>query len=170
MPGTVYLPAEVSGWNVKMSANGQSYEYHTDESGDVLINCTENRDIERRTMNIVSRGDLRSTTLIEMRRRDGTGQFALKSTVTESSEIKAIVDALDVPVLLGPAASCIEVFRLVFVTSSGNHTIGTICGGNSRLIRGDQEFWAGQDANAPVEFGAIIGPYFSDEPIPVIPS
>ncbi len=170
LPGTVYLQVEVTGWNVSLRGPDQTYEYHTDEDGQVLVNCTENRDIERRTINIVSLADLRSTTSIEMRRRDSTGAFALKNTVTEPAEIEAIVDTLDVPLLPGPAASCTEVFRLVFITPGGDQTIGTICGGNSRLVRGDQSFWAGQDAEAPSEFGSIIGPYFADEPIPTLPS
>jgi len=153
-----------------LTARGETYEYHTDEPGDVLVNCTANREIERNTINIVSRADLRTTTLIEMRRRSATGSFDLKSTISDPVAIKSIVDVLDVPMLLGPAATCTEVFRLVFITASGNQTIGAICGGNSRLIRGDQAFWAGRDAQAPKEFSSLIGPYFADEPLPTLPS
>lgn len=153
-----------------MTAAGDSYEYHTDDSGEVLVNCTENREIERQAINIVGLANLRTTTAIEMRRRDGTGEFVLKNTVTDPTVIKTIVDVLDVPVLPEPAATCTEVFRLVFVTSTGDQTIGAICGGNSRLIRGEQPFWQGQDAEAPPEFSALIGPYFSDEPLPEFPS
>lgn len=170
LPGTIYLPVLVSGWNISLSQAGKNYEYHADESGEIQVNCTENRDLERQTINIVGLANLRTTTSIEMRRRDATGEFVLKSTVTDASEIKAIVDTLDVPVLRGPAASCTEVFRLVFITPGGNQTIGAICGGNSQLIRGEQSFWSGQDAEAPSEFSTLIGPYFSDEPLPSIPS
>lgn len=169
LPGTVYLQVVVSGWTVTLSAAGESYEYHTDENGDVLVNCTENRELEARTINIVSLADLRTATSIEMRRRDATGEFVLKSTVTEPSEITAILDVLDVPIIRGDRATCTEVFRLVFITPSGNQTFGAICGGNSRLIRGDQSFWQGQDAESPDEFSSLIGPYFSDEPIPTLP-
>lgn len=170
LPGTIYLPVLVSGWNVSLSQAGKNYEYHTNESGDIQVNCTENRELERQTINVVGLANLRTATSIEMRRRDATGEFVLKSTVTDAGEITAIVDTLDVPVLRGPAASCTEVFRLVFITPSGDQAIGAICGGNSQLIRGEQPFWSGQDAEAPPEFSTLIGPYFSDEPIPTLPS
>jgi hypothetical protein len=140
-----------------------------DSSGDVLINCTVNRQLMGGAVNIVDLANIRYATQIEMRRRDGTGEFVLKRTVTEPSEIAAIIATLDVPLQLHEATSCTEVFRLVFVTSTGNQTLGTICGVNNRLIRGDQAFWGGQDADAPASFGAIIGPYFSDEPLPGLP-
>lgn len=159
-----------NGWAVTLEADGKSFEYHTDESGETAINCTDNLAQLANAINVVELARLRSATEIEMRRRDGTGEYVLKTTVTEADAIRAIVDTLDVPVLPGPAASCRTVFQLVFVTPSGNQTIGTICGGNSRLIRGDQSFWGGQDANAPPEFSSIIGPYFSDEPLPAIPT
>jgi hypothetical protein len=153
-----------------LEANGKLYEYHTDGSGDTLINCTENIAQLASAINIVELAGLRSTTEIEMRRRDATGAYILKSIVTTPAEITSIVDALDTPVLPVPAANCLAVFQVVFVTPAGNQTIGTICGRNSRLIRGDQSFWAGQDADAPAEFSSSIGPYFSDEPLPVLPT
>lgn len=169
LPGELYLQVIVSGWSVSLTAPGNNYEYHTDEDGTVLVNCTENREIERQSINVVGLANLRSATSIEMRRRDATGAFVLKSTVTEPSEITAILDVLDVPVVRGTRASCTEVFQLIFITPTGNQTLGTICGGNSRLIRGDQSFWEGQDADAPPEFGTLIGPYFADEPLPSLP-
>lgn len=159
----------MNGWRVILDAGGETYEYHTDSSGSVIVNCSDSRSLEQQLINVVELADLRSATSIEMRRRVGSGEFVLKATVTDPEQIDAILDTLDVPVLPGPAASCTEVFRLVFVTPSGNQTIGTICGGNSRLVRGDQSFWADQDAEAPDEFSAIIGPYFADDPIPTLP-
>lgn len=168
-PGMFYAEGQVSGWNVTLLAGGDSYEYHTDINGELAVNCTKNLDEIANSVNVVELADLRSTTEIEMRRRDATGDFVLKATVTEQSEIDAIVDTLDVLVHPSPEASCTEVFRVVFKTSSGEQVIGTICGGNSRLIRGDQAFWEGQDANAPREFSDIIGPYFSNDPNPGVP-
>ncbi len=170
LPGTVYLPVVVTGWSIKLLAQDKTYEYHTDSSGDVLVNCTENRDLERQTFNLVSAGDLRSTTKIEFRRRNIDGEFVLKSTVDDPNKIEEIVDVLDVPMLRGPAATCTEIFRLIFFTPTGNQTVGTICGGNTRLIRGDGDFWQGQDAEAPPEFSTLIGPYFADDPFPTLPS
>ncbi len=169
-PGTFYLQVVTSGWIVLLESGGNSFEYHTDDPGKTLINCTENNARMANSINIVELAGLRSTTEIEMRRRDATGEYALKSTVTDPAEIKAIVDALDAPVLPGVADTCRAVFQVVFVTPDGNQTIGTICGGNSRLIRGDQAFWAGQDANAPSEFSSVIGPHFANESLPAIPT
>lgn len=169
-PGNFYLQVVTNGWTVTFEVDGKSFEYHTDESGETAFNCTENFAQMANAINVVELARLRTATEIEMRRRDGTGEYALKATVTEADAIRAIVDTLDVPVLPEPAASCRAVFQVVFVTPSGNQTISTICGGNNRLIRGDQSFWGGQDANAPSEFSTIIGPYFSDEPLPAIPT
>ena len=168
-PATFYTQVVTPGWIVFLKAGNETFEYHVDSTGDSLVNCTVNRGLIANSINIAALAKLRTATQIEMRRRDGTGEFVLKRTVTEASEILAIVDTLDVPVQLHAAASCTEVFRLVFVTPTGNQTIGTICGGNNRLIRGAQGFWGGQDADAPASFGAIIGPYFSDEPLPGLP-
>lgn len=152
-----------------LEAGGESFEYHVDEATERTVNCTESLAQLASAVNIVELAGLRSTTEIEMRRRDATGAYALKTTVTDPARIKVIVDTLDVPVLPGPAASCLAIFQLVFVTPAGNQAISTICGGNTRLIRGDQSFWQGQDANAPPEFSTAIGPYFSDEPLPALP-
>lgn len=169
-PGQLYAQVVVTGWILQLNASGEIYEYHTDENGDTVVNCTLNNELAASAVNIVERANLRTTTQIEMRRRDGTGEFVLKSTVTNPDEIDAIIDTLDLLVLPGPADDCIEVFRLVFATADGPQTIGTICGGNSRLIRGGQSFWAEQDAEAPPEFNAIIGPYFATDPPPGFPT
>ncbi len=168
-PGNFYAQVLVHGWNVSLSSGGQTYEYHTDETGDVIVNCTDNRALAEDAINIYGLAELSATTKIEFRRRVSTGEFELKSTVTDPDKIKAVADTLDLFISTGPAARCTEVFRVIFFTPSGEQTIGTICGGNSRLIRGDQAFWAGQDGEAPSEFGTIIGPYFADEPIPTLP-
>ncbi len=168
-PGTIYLPVVTDGWQVILATSDDTYEYHVDEAGDILRNCTLSSEQLADSINVVELADLRTTTLIEMRRRDASGDFVLKNSVTEPDEITAIVDTLDVPLLPQPAASCTEIFRLVFVTASGNHTFGTICGGQPHLLRGDQTFWSGQDTQAPPEFGAIIGPYFAAEPLPQPP-
>jgi hypothetical protein len=168
-PATFYAQVLTPGWIVELKAGSETYEYHVDSTGESLVNCTINRGLIADSINVVDLAKLRTTTQIELRRLDGTGAFVLKRTVTDASEILAIVDTLDVPVQLRTAASCTEVFRLVFVTPNGNQTIGTICGGNNRLIRGTQGFWGGQDADAPASFGSMIGPYFSDEPLPGLP-
>ena len=168
-PGAFYAQVEVDGWNLLVEADGNTYEYHTDLDGDVAINCTVNREQIANSINLVEEANLRTTTEIEMRRRDANGDFVLKWTVSDQTEIDEIVDTLDVLVYPSTAASCTEVFRVIFKTATGDETIGTICGGNARLIRGDQSFWTGMDANAPTEFSDIIGPYFSNDPAPGLP-
>ncbi len=168
-PGQLYAQVAVTGWELVLLANGESYEYHTDENGEVVVNCTKNRQLAEGAVNIVERAELRTTTAIEMRRFEA-GQYVLKATVTDPEEINTIVDTLDVLLFPEPAASCTEIFRLTFSTANGPQTIGTICGGNTRLIRGGQSFWVGQDAEAPPEFSSAIGPYFARDPVPVPPA
>lgn len=167
--GVTYSDGTISGWIVNLEVDGSPYEYHVSESGDTLVNCTENRALMASAVNIVELAGLRTATKIEMSRLTATGEYDLKATITVASEITSIVDTIDLLMLPGPAEDCQPSFQLVFFTPSGDQTIQTICRGNVQLIRGDQAFWAGQDALAPTEFGSVIGPYFSGDQIPELP-
>jgi hypothetical protein len=172
-PGTLYAQGEVSGWIIEIEHEGDVYEFHADAgdvSGDTLVNCTRNRALLEDAVNIVELAGLRATTKIEMRRLNAGGTYDLKNTVTDPAQIDAIVDGIDVPVILSAATACTPVFEMTFFTPSGDQTFRTICGANTRMLRGDQSFWGGMDAAVPREFGSIIGPYFSDEPLPVPPT
>ena len=105
-----------------------------------------------------------------MSRRNAEGGYDLKATVTEQSEITAIVDAIDTLIVREPRTDCLETFRITFTTSSGDQTFGTICRGNSDLFRGDQSFWEGLEGTVPDEFSDIIGPYLANDPHPGLPS
>ena len=169
-PGAFYAQVRTGGWVFILDINGVQNEVHTGESVAVIVNCTANRELMASAINVVDLAGLRSTREIEVGRRNSEGTFSLVATVTDPEVIQRLVDSLDLPISTNPEASCSPVFELVFITDGSRQPVEAICGGNTRLIRGGQSFWTGQDGTAPREFANLVGPLVSDLPIPTLPT
>jgi len=170
-PGYFYVQSEVSGWNLAIQHENTVYEYHTDSSGETLVNCNVNNELVNGAVNIADALGLRGTTAVEIRQVNSSGDYVRVALVDVQEEIDGLVDILDGPVLLSEAASCRPVYEMVFSTPSGDQSLFTICsGGYNRLVRGDQSVFDGMDATVSIEFGRTIGPLVSTYSLPPLPT
>ncbi len=171
-PGVGYAAVIVSGWKFDLSHGGQTYAFHSDESGSNIIDCTERAsEIEAGdTVNVVEAAGLDVTAIISISRIDPTsGQYQRISDVTDPDEIASFISILDVQVRIVPATDCRPIFEITFELPGRSETFQYICEGFNTLLRGGQSFWGGGDGEIPLEFGRVFGPHASKAPLPPIP-
>ena len=171
-PGVGYAAVIVSGWNFTLAHGDQAHEFHSDESGDNVVDCTARREIESGDMvNVVAAAGLDATTAIAISRLDpATSEYKRISDVTDPGEIAKFLSILDMPVPVVPATECQPIFEMTFEMPGRSVTFQYICIGINTLLRGGQSFWGGRDGEIPLEFGRMFGPHASKAPIPQVPS
>ena len=171
-PGVGYLAVIVSGWKFTLAHGDQTHEFHSDESGDNVVDCTARPEIESGDMvNVVAAAGLDATTAIAISRLDpATSEYKRISDVTDPGEIAKFLSILDMPVPVVPATECQPIFEITFQMPGRSETFQYICVGINTLLRGGQSFWGGRDGEIPLEFGRVFGPHASKAPIPQVPS
>ena len=169
-PGEGYAQVETPGWRIIIYNDGERIEFHSDESGDSLFNCTERWASLGETINVYEIEGLAGTTLIEFERFDFEIQVYEKvSEEADPGQIQQFLDVLDGPVTTAEPFDCQPIFRLVFHTPSRESRIQTVCSAETRMITGQAGAWNGLHAIAPAALGDLIGPYYSAGPIPPLP-
>ena len=173
-PGIAYLAVIVSGWKFTLAHEGQAYEFHSDESGDNVIDCTERADELRSSdmVNVVEAAGLDITTaIISISRFDAaSGEYKWISDVTDPGEIAKFISILDMSIRIVPATECQPIFEMTFELPGHSETFQYICPGINTLLRGGQSFWGGGDGEIPLEFGRVFGPHASKAPLPQVPA
>ena len=171
-PGVGYLAVIVSGWKFTLAHGDQTHEFHSDESGDNVVDCTTRPELESGDMvNVVAAAGLDATTAIAISRLDpATSEYKRISDVTDPGEIAKFLSILDMPVPVVPATECQPIFEITFQMPGRSETFQYICVGINTLLRGGQSFWGGRDGEIPLEFGRVFGPHASKAPIPQVPS
>ena len=173
-PGVAYLAVIVSGWKFTLAHGDQTHEFHSDESGSNVIDCTERADELRSsdTVNVVEAAGLDITTaIISISRFDAaSGEYKWISDVTDPGEIAKFISILDMSIRIVPATECQPIFEMTFELPGHSETFRYICPGINTLLRGGQSFWGGGDGEIPLEFGRVFGPHASKGPIPQVPS
>ena len=162
----------VSGWKFTLAHGDQTHEFHSDESGDNVVDCTARPEIESGDMvNVVAAAGLDATTAIAISRLDpSSGEYKRISDVTDPGEIAKFLSILDMPVPVVAATECQPIFEMTFEMPGRSETFQYICVGINTLLRGGQSFWGGRDGEIPLEFGRVFGPHASKAPIPQVPS
>ena len=119
------------------------------------------------TINIVRLAGLRDTVGIEVCRLDCASYTPLY-TIGNPKLIAALVEALDTDIPLRPHAPCPAVYQLRFILEDGRHyDFGYTCQMMTpTYLRGNQEFWKGQDAIVPDTFNALLMPLIEPNPVP----
>ena len=81
-------------------------------------------------------------------------------TIGNPELISALVDALDSDLPLRPRTQCPAVYQLRFILEDGQHyDFGYTCQMMTpTFLRGNQDFWMGQDGIAPDAFNDLILP------------
>jgi hypothetical protein len=169
-PGFFYAPAQTAGWDLRIAHGGDVFEYHTDDSGSGIANCTANGEAIASSVNIVDALGLRGSAKVEIKQVNAQGTYTTQAIVDAQSAVDSLIDTIDAPVLLSQATSCRPVYELVFSTPTGDQSLFTICSGANRMARGDQSFWQGMQATVPIEFSRVIGPLVSQYGIPPLPT
>ena len=172
--GVAYLAVIVSGWKFTLAHGDQTFEFHSDESGDNVIDCTERADELRSSdmVNVVEAAGLDITTaIISISRFDAaSGEYKWISDVTDPGEIAKFISILDMSIRIVPATECQPIFEMTFELPGHSETFQYICPGINTLLRGGQSFWGGGDGQIPLEFGRVFGPHASKSPLPQVPA
>lgn len=162
----------MNGWKFTLAHEDQVFEFHTDESGSNVVDCTE-RSVEiaaTGNVNVVAAAGLDVAAIIVIKRFDAaSGEYKRISEVTEPAEIAEFVSILDTPVQIVPATECQPIFEITFELPGRSETFQYICAGINTLLRGAQSFWGGGDGVIPLEFGRVFGPHASKAPLPQVP-
>ena len=171
-PGVGYAAVIVSGWKFTLAHGDQAHEFHSDESGDNVVDCTARApEIDGDMVNVVAAAGLDATTAIAISRLDpATSEYKRISDVTDPGEIAKFLSILDISVPVVPATECQPIFEMTFEMPGRSETFQYICPGINTLLRGGQSFWGGGDGEIPLEFGRVFGPHASKGPIPQVPS
>ena len=111
------------------------------------------------TINIVTLVDLHSTAGIEVSRLD-CATYTPLYTIGNPELIATLVKALNSDMLLRPHVRCPSVYQLRFILADGQYyDFGYTCQlMTPTFLRGNQEFWMGQDAVAPDAFNELMLP------------
>jgi hypothetical protein len=169
-PGVAYAEVVTPGWMIVISVSGVVYEFHTDESGENLINCTELRSRFPDVINLADAASLFLATSVTIRRRDGaSGQYLDIARVTDPSEVSRFKELLDIDMPLSPSTACTPVFQVVVHAGDRAEVFDYICPDDYRMVRGAQSFWQGRQARVPTEFGNLVGKYVSNQALPMLP-
>ena len=170
--GVAYLAVIVSGWKFTLAHGDQTFEFHSDESGSNVVDCTERApEIAGDMVNVVEAAGLDITTaIISISRFDAaSGEYKWISDVTDPGEIAKFISILDMSIRIVPATECQPIFEMTFELPGHSETFRYICPGINTLLRGGQSFWGGGDGEIPLEFGRVFGPHASQGPIPQVP-
>ncbi len=115
-------------------------------------------------INVVEQAGLIHTVKIEILELDleptstTIDQYVHRLTITNPQVIDQIVAALDMDLQLGPRARCPAQYRLHFHMDDGTmEPLGYACNSeNLSFLRGEQNFWQGQDVMPPTQFNEFI--------------
>lgn len=116
------------------------------------------------TINIVTLADLHSTIGIEVCGLDCASYTPL-FTIGNQELIASLISALDTDMSLRPHVRCPAVYQLRFILADGQHRdFGYTCQMMTpTYLRGNQDFWMGQDAIAPDTFNELMLPLIAPE-------
>jgi hypothetical protein len=144
------------------AAAGFHWEGDVDCQGQVLSSFSTEHNLNSsvpESINIVKMAGLTKTVGIEVCRLD-CASYTPFFTIGNDKLIADLVRALDTEVLLRPHARCPATYQLRFILADGQHyDFGYACQMvTPTYLRGNQEFWLGQDAIAPDAFNELMLP------------
>jgi hypothetical protein len=111
------------------------------------------------TVNVVTIANLRQTVEIEIGGFDATAAtpYPAIATITDPAVVAEFVDVLDTELVTGPAAACLDAYRLRFRLSDGTlQEFGFLCEPEPALLRSELPELAGQSIQAPKELAALV--------------
>lgn len=112
-----------------------------------------------KTVNVVNIANLRQTVEIEIGGFDATATtpYPAIATITDSALVAEFVDVLDTELATGPAAACLDAYRLRFLLGDGTlQEFGYLCEPEPALLRSELPALLGQSIQAPEELAALV--------------
>lgn len=109
--------------------------------------------------NLVESGDLRRTQAIEIGVFNPTSAlpYPAAATVTDPAGVERFIEVLDQPLALGPAAACLDAYRLRFTLDDGSvREIGFACEGEPAVLRAEFGGLQGRSLPAPADLAALV--------------
>lgn len=169
-PGVLYAQVIIPGWEISLAHEDRLFKFHADEAGDQVITCDPSIvGLGLPTIDLVKEAGISSATQLVISTLDPDGLTTETRVVDDLVRLQELVAALSEPTSLTPPEHCPPVYLLEFETPSGTLAFEYRCEQNGNMIRGDHEFWLGQDGIAPIIFRATMSVILADKPFPVFP-
>ncbi len=169
-PGVLYAQVIVPGWEISLVHEDRLFKFHADEAGDQVITCDPSVvGPGLPTIDLVREAGIGSATRLVVSTLDPDGLTTETRVVDDPARLHELVTALSEPTSLTPPEHCTPVYLLEFETPSGTVAFEYRCEGSGNMIRGDHEFWLGQDGIAPIIFRATMSIILADKPFPAFP-
>lgn len=169
-PGVLYAQVIVPGWVISLLHENRLFRFHADEAGDRVITCDPSvAGPGLPAIDLASESGIGGATRLVISTLDLDGLTTETRVVDDPARLRELVAALGEPTSLTPPEHCPPVYLLEFETPSGTVVFEYRCEQNGNLIRGDHEFWLGQDGVAPIIFRATMSTILADKPFPAFP-
>jgi hypothetical protein len=112
------------------------------------------------TVNLVVAAGLSQTTsveILELAVTQAGPEYNLRRSLDQPQDVAALIAALDVELPLGPAARCIERYRLRFhLADGGAEEFAYSCEDGHVFLGGSQPFWFYQQVIPPERFQQLM--------------
>ena len=152
-----------------LESDKEKWEYHSDSSGKLTINCTEVRNNMTDTINISQNNLFEKAISIKIYRNNQQKVPVLTGEITDKNEIIYISELLNIQIPLIKSSNCDTRFKIVFNFDNVDKTYDWFCENNKNMIKGYGDIWTEFESVTPKEFQNIIGKYLSGKPLPIVP-
>ena len=152
-----------------LESDKEKWEYHSDSSGKLTINCTEVKNNMTNTINISQNNLFSKAISIKIYRNNQQKVPVLTGEITDKNEIIYISELLNIQIPLIKSSNCDTRFKIVFNFDNVDKTYDWFCENNKNMIKGYGDIWTEFESVTPKEFQNIIGKYLSGKPLPIVP-
>jgi hypothetical protein len=111
------------------------------------------------TVNIAKEAGLARAAQLEIAERvsDPSTHYVPRLTITDPTILSQLTAALDSAAPKEPLAECLSQYHLSFALATGEvQVLEYYCEGGASFLRGDQAFWAGEQAKPPAKFDDLM--------------
>ena len=167
-PGKYYAQAETSGWILHfIERNNTEYLIHTNEEGTNIIEC--NKNISKKTINIVEKLKLSTTKEIILRRLREEEYFEM-AIIKEEDEITTIIQYLDIDLVNSiNQEECVFLLELEFITKDTSTELKIICSDGKNFMKIEDNNPEKEIFEIPIQLVNHLGKYAAQVPFPGIP-
>ena len=152
-----------------LESDKEKWEYHSDSSGKLTINCTEVKNNMTDTINISQNNLFSKAISIKIYRNDQQKIPVLAGEITDKNEILYISELLNIQIPLIKNSNCEARFKIVFNFDNVDKNYDWFCENNKNMIKGYGDIWIEFESVTPKEFQNVIGKYLSGKPLPIVP-
>jgi hypothetical protein len=130
--------------------------------------ATSSPPTEEPGINVVTLAGLANTIQVEILELDAiSGSYVHRAVVGQPSFVAQAVSALNVNLVLIPRVRRPAQYVLRFMLRDGSVQEFGYTAEQTSFLRGDQDFWQGQDVEPPAQFGALIQEWLAAAPAQV---